>query len=133
MPVIPLPRDRPLLAALRQVAWRSLQVAAAVLVVVVPFGYAVTGLHNHVLMGAGCGVAVGVGLCLRMGEGNGRSTGIFVGSLLGAVMALIGGGQDFAYGAGVYVRRSSGWGWACWTGSGRSGSGPTARRASSRW
>ena len=103
MPVIPLPRDRPLPAALALVAWRSLQVAAAVLVVVVPFGYAITEAHNYVLMGAGCGVAVGVGLCLRMGEGNGRPTGILVGSLLGAVMALIGGGQDFAYGAGVYV------------------------------
>ncbi len=103
MPVIPLPRDRPLPAALGLVASRSLQVAAAVLVVVVPFGYAITEAHNYVLMGAGCGVAVGVGLCLRMGEGNGRSTGILVGSLLGAVMALIGGGQDFAYGAGVYV------------------------------
>ena len=103
MPVIPLPRDRPLPAALRRAAWRSLQVAAAVLVVVVPFGYAITELHNHVLMGAGCGVAVGVGLCLRMGEGNARSTGILVGSVLGAVMALIGGGQGFAYGPGVYV------------------------------
>ena len=103
MPVIPLPRDRPLPAALGLVAWRSLQVAAAVLVVVVPFGYAITEAHNYVLMGAGCGVAVGVGLCLRMGEGNGRSTGILVGALLGAVMALIGGGQDVGFGVGVYV------------------------------
>ena len=103
MPVIPLPPDRPLPAALVQVTWRSLQVAAAVLLVVVPFGYATTANHDHVLMGAGCGVAVGVGLCLRMGEGSARSTGILVGSVLGTVMVLIGGGQDFAYGPGVYV------------------------------
>ena len=103
MPVIPLPPDRPLPAALVQVTWRSQQAAAAVLVVVVPFGYATTANHDHVLMGVGCGVAVGVGLCLRMGEGSARSTGILVGSVLGTVMVLIGGGQDFAYGPGVYV------------------------------
>ena len=57
MPVIPRPRDRRLAAALGQVAWRSLQVAAAVLLVVVRFGYATTAVHNHVLMGTGCGVA----------------------------------------------------------------------------
>lgn len=103
MPVIPLPPDRPLPAALGHVAWRSLQVAAAVLVIVVPFGYATTGAHNHVLLGAGSGLAVGLGLHLRMGASGGRSTGILIGSVLGVVMALIAGAQDVAFGPGVYV------------------------------
>ena len=102
MPVIPLPPDRPLPAALGYLAWRSLQVAAAVSVIVVPFGYATTGEHNHVLMGAGSGVAVGVGLNLRMGD-RGRSASILIGAALGVVMALLGGGQGFAFGPGVYV------------------------------
>ncbi len=102
MAVIPLPPDRPLPLALGHLAWRSLQVAAAVLLVVVPFGYATTGAHNYVLMGAGSGVAVGVGLGLRMGE-HGRSTSILIGSVLGVVMAVISGAQDFATGAGIYI------------------------------
>ena len=102
MSVIPLPRDRSLASALGHLAWRSLQVAAAVLVVVVPFGYATTAVHNHVLMGVGSGIAVGVGLNLRMGE-HGRSTSILIGSALGVVMALIGGGQDFVLGPGIYI------------------------------
>ena len=103
MPVIALPPDRSLPAALGYVAWRSLQVAAAVLVLVVPFGYATTDAHNHVLMGAGSGLAVGLGLHLRMGESGGRSTGMLIGSVLGVVMVLIAGAQDIAYGPGVYV------------------------------
>ena len=103
MPVIPLPPGRSLPAALGLLAWRSLQVAAAVLVIVVPFGYATTAAYNHVLLGAGSGVAVGLGLNLRMGEPGGRSTGILIGSALGVVMALIAGAQDIVRGPGVYI------------------------------
>ena len=39
-------------------AWRSVQVAVAVGVVVVPFAYAVSGVHYDVLMAAGCSLAV---------------------------------------------------------------------------
>ena len=36
-----------------------MQVAVPLVVVVVPFAYAVTGVHNDVLLAAGCGLAVG--------------------------------------------------------------------------
>lgn len=72
-------------------AWRSLQVAMAVTVVVVPFGYTITGAHNDVLMGAVAGLAIGIGLNLRMGQRNGRSVGILIGSTVGAMTALIAG------------------------------------------
>ncbi len=45
MPVIPRPADRSLPSALGLLAWRGLQVAAAVLVVV-PLGYATTAAHK---------------------------------------------------------------------------------------
>jgi hypothetical protein len=45
--------------------WPALRIAAAVALVVVPFGYAITGVHTAVLMGAGCGIAIGVGIGLR--------------------------------------------------------------------
>ena len=76
------------LSAAAAVIWRSAQVAAAVIIVVVPFAYAVTGAHREVLTAAGCGLAIGVGLSLRMGHRSGRSTGILIGSAIGILSAL---------------------------------------------
>lgn len=70
MPVIQLDPGRPWLLAVTRVVWQSVLVAVPVAGVVVTFGYAVTGVHNDVLTGAGSGVAIGVGLNLRMGEGT---------------------------------------------------------------
>ena len=67
------------------------RIAAAIAVVVVPFGYAITGLHTDVLMGVGCGIGVGVGVGLRGGAGSGPWTGIVVGSIVGITAALIRG------------------------------------------
>ena len=72
-------------------AWRSLQVAVAVAVVVVPFAYAVSGAHHDVLMAAGCGLAVGIGISLRTCERTGRSAGILVGTAVGMAAALLAG------------------------------------------
>ena len=72
-------------------AWRSSHVAVFVGVIVVPFAYAVTGVHNDVLLAAGCGLAVGVGLGLRMREGIGRSAGVLVGAVAGMAAALLAG------------------------------------------
>ena len=68
-----------------------MQVVVAVAVVVVPFAYAVTSVHNDVLLAAGCGLAVGVGLSLRMRERVGRSAGILVGGIAGMAAALLAG------------------------------------------
>ena len=67
------------------------RIAAAVAVVVVPFGYAITGVHTDVLMGVGCGLAVGVGVGLRGGSASGLWTGVLVGSIVGIVAALLAG------------------------------------------
>ncbi len=72
-------------------AWRSVQVAGPVIVVVVPFAYAVSGVHNDVLLAAGCGLAAGAGLGLRMRERVGRSAGILVGTVAGMAAALLAG------------------------------------------
>ena len=103
MPIIQFPEGRMSLLGLCRVVWQAVRVAVGIAIVVVPFGYAITGEHNHLLMGAGCGLAIGVGLSLRLGEQNGLSVGILVGSVLGMVMVLIAGGQDFAYGPGIYI------------------------------
>ena len=58
MSIISLEKGRAVSAAVTRVAWRSLQVAAAILVVVVPFGYTVTGADSDVLMGALAGLTV---------------------------------------------------------------------------
>ena len=75
----------------RQLIWRAVRIAPAVALVVVPFGYAITGIHSEVLMGAGCGVAVGVGVGLRGGGRGGPWTGILIGSVVGITVALIAG------------------------------------------
>ena len=71
--------------------WLGVGVAVVVALVVVPFGYAITGLHTDVLIGAGCGIAIGVGIGLRGGPQSGLGTGILVGSIVGIVAALIAG------------------------------------------
>ena len=76
---------------LLRMAPRALLVAVLVVVVVVPFAYAVTGVHNDVLVAAGCGLAMGVGLSLRMRERIGRSAGILVGAAAGMAAALLAG------------------------------------------
>ena len=84
-----LDRGRTRLSAAAGVIWRSVQVAVAVAIVVVPFGYATTGDHREVLLAAGCGFAMAVGLSLRMGQRSGRSTGILIGSAVGILAALV--------------------------------------------
>lgn len=76
---------------LLRAAWRALQVAVPVGVVVVPFAYAVTGVHSDVLLAAGCGLAVGIGLSLRMRERIGTSAGVLVGTAAGIAAALLAG------------------------------------------
>ena len=71
--------------------WLALRIAAAIALVVVPFGYAITAVHSDVLMGAGCGLAVGVGVGLRGGARGGAWTGILIGSVVGITVALIAG------------------------------------------
>ncbi len=91
MSIISLEKGRALGAEAARVVWRSLQVAAAISVVVVPFGYSITGAHSDVLMGLLAGVAVGIGLNLRMGAQNGRSVGILIGATVGIAAGLIAG------------------------------------------
>ncbi|MYH31899.1 MAG: hypothetical protein F4137_24360 [Acidobacteria bacterium] len=91
MPLIQLEPDRSWSSAVRHVVWRSVQVAAGTLVVVVPFGYAITPVHDSVMMAAGAGFAVGVGLSLRMGDRGGRAAGVLIGSVVGIVIAFLAG------------------------------------------
>ncbi len=69
----------------------ALRIAAAVTLVVVPFGYAITANHADVLLGAGYGIAVGVGVGLRGGSLSGPWTGVLIGSIVGVASALIAG------------------------------------------
>lgn len=71
--------------------WRALAIATPVALVVVPFGYAITGDHSDVLKGAGCGLAVGVGVGLRGGSRSGTWTGVLIGTIVGIVTSLIAG------------------------------------------
>lgn len=72
--------------------WLAVRIAAAITLVVVSFGYAITGNHSDVLMGAGCGIAIGVGVGLRGGSRSGLWTGILIGSIVGMAIALVAGG-----------------------------------------
>ena len=76
---------------LGRLAWRAIRIAVAVAFVVVPFGYAITGVHTDVAMGAGCGIAIGLGVGLRGGPRSGPWTGILIGSIVGVATALIAG------------------------------------------
>ena len=89
MTVIPLEPGLSRRSAVGRALWRSLLVAFAVTLIVVPFGYAVTEVHNYVLLGAGCGFAIGVGVSLRLGGRNGIPTGILVGSIAGMAAPLL--------------------------------------------
>lgn len=88
MSVNQLDQGRTRLSAATGAIWRSVQVAIAVAIVVVPFGYAITGVHRDILIAVSCGFAMGVGLSLRMGQRGGRSTGILIGSAIGILAAL---------------------------------------------
>lgn len=71
--------------------WLAARIGVVVAAVVVPFGYAITGVHADVLMGVGCGVAIGLGVGLRGGSGSGPWTGILTGVIVGVATALIAG------------------------------------------
>jgi len=86
----PASRER-LPARAGRLIWQALRIATPIAVVVVPFGYAITGLHSDVLMGLGCALAVGVGVGLRGGSSGGPRTGILVGSIVGIITALLAG------------------------------------------
>ncbi len=86
----PASRER-LPARAGRLIWQALRIATPIAVVVVPFGYAITGLHGDVVMGLGCGLAVGVGVGLRGGSSGGPRTGILVGSIVGIITALLAG------------------------------------------
>ena len=76
----------------------AVRIAAAIALVVVTFGYAITGVHTDVLLGAGFGVAVGVGVGLRGGSGSHPWTGILIGSVVGVVAAYLSGALSVGWG-----------------------------------
>ena len=75
--------------AAARVAWRCVLVAAGVLVVVVPFGYAASGDYVQVVRGAGYGLVVGVGIALRANRAARTWLGLLVGSVVGLVIIQI--------------------------------------------
>ena len=77
---------------LNPTAWLAIRITACVAVVVVSFGYAFTGIHSDVLIGAGCGIAIGTGVGLR-GRSLGSSpwTGILIGSIVGIAAVFCAG------------------------------------------
>ena len=87
MPAVRLPWGRLSIRGLLETAWVCIRIAAGVAIVVVPFGYAITGVHKDVLMGAGSGLAFGIGVGLR----TGLSSGILIGSVAGLITALLAG------------------------------------------
>ena len=83
---------------LRRSISRALWIAAAIALVVVTFGYAITGHHTDVLLGAGFAVAVGVGVGLRGGSGSHPWTGILIGTVIGVVAAYLTGALSVGFG-----------------------------------
>ncbi|WP_419939637.1 hypothetical protein [Candidatus Palauibacter sp.] len=81
-----------------RLAWLGIRIAATVAVVVATCGYAITGDHTDVLLGAGCAVAVGVGVGLRGGSSGGPWTGILIGSMVGVVTAFLAGALSVGWG-----------------------------------
>ena len=77
---------------------QALRIAAPVALVVVTFGYAITGNHTDVLLGAGCGLAVGAGVGLRGGARGGVWTGILIGLIVGVTAALLTGARGIGWG-----------------------------------
>ncbi len=78
--------------------WLAVRIAAAIVLVVVTFGYAITGVHTDVLLGAGFAVAIGVGVGLRGGSGSHPWTGILIGSVVGVVAAFLSGALNVGWG-----------------------------------
>ncbi len=78
--------------------WLAVRIAAVIALVVVTFGYAITGNHTDVLLGAGFAVAVGVGVGLRGGSGSHPWTGILIGSVVGVVTAFLSGALNVGWG-----------------------------------
>ena len=77
---------------------QALRIAAPVALVVVTFGYAITGSHTDVLLGAGCGLAIGVGVGNRGSSRGGTWTGILIGSIIGVLATLLAGAQNVGWG-----------------------------------
>ena len=73
-------------------------IAAAIALVVVPFGYAITGEHDDVWIGVGCGLVIGVGVGLRGGALGGPWAGIPIGSIVGISALLISGLSSLGFG-----------------------------------
>ena len=78
--------------------WLGIRMAAAIGFVVLTFGYAITGDHANVWLGAGCGLAIGVGVGLRRGAQGSLWTGILIGSAVGVVTALLTNAQYLGWG-----------------------------------
>jgi len=78
--------------------WLGIRIAAAVGLIVATCGYAITGNHADVLLGAGSAVAIGVGVGLRGGSGGGPWVGILIGSIVGMVAAFLGGALSVGWG-----------------------------------
>ena len=78
--------------------WLGIRIAAAVALIVATCGYAITGNHTDVLLGAGCAVAIGVGVGLRGRSNGGLGVGILVGSIVGGVTALLAGALSVGWG-----------------------------------
>lgn len=74
---------------MRRLIWLAVRIAAAVALIVVPFGYATAGSNAGVAVGAGCGLAIGVAVGLSGNRGPRPWTGILVGSLVGMGAVLI--------------------------------------------
>lgn len=77
---------------------QALRIAVPVALVVVTFGYAITGNHTDVLLGAGCGLAVGAGVGLRGSSRGGVWTGILIGLIVGVTAALLTGALAAGWG-----------------------------------
>ncbi len=82
----------------KQLIWRAVRIAAAIAAIVVTFGYAITGVHTDVLLGAGFAVAVGVGVGLRGRSGSHPWAGILIGLAVGVVAAFLSGALSVGWG-----------------------------------
>ncbi len=76
----------------------GVRIAAAVAFIVATCGYAITGNHTDVLLGAGCAVAIGLGVGLRGGSSGGPGVGILIGSIVGVVTAFLAGALSVGWG-----------------------------------
>ena len=75
----------------KRLTWLAVRIAAGVTLIIGSFGYAFTGVHTDVLIGAGCGVAFGVGVGLRGRSTGGQWTGILIGSMVGIAAVSLAG------------------------------------------